>query len=437
MGPLPTEAPKHLHRGLRRVRNGGAILFNLALVIPAWGDWWSVAIVLVGLAVMMVLNFALLGRLEQRTSRDVAESVRMLSSGVIFVVYGPFVDWSVILWMLVPLNMIWLHGPGGKERTRATAYLVLTLTGAVLGGADLIMALAFAMLGIICFIIAEQRTAQFYAALREILHQQEQLQQAQKRAIAQEKLSSLGMMAAGIVHEINNPMSFVTLNVHSLHQELVQVPSLPPPLPEYVEEVLPATLDGLKRINDIIADLRRFSRGDQEAHVEYDLNAEARAALRIAQAQLNHCQVEVELGEVGPLTGRPRQIAQVLLNLLVNAGQATPAGGKVSLATRCEGEGVVVAVRDTGVGMPPEVRSHLFQPFFTTKAPGAGTGLGLAVVHSIVTLHGGRIEVESQPGQGTCFTVHLPRVAPPPEKVPTPLPSPGGAFERPPPSALT
>jgi signal transduction histidine kinase len=111
------------------------------------------------------------------------------------------------------------------------------------------------------------------------------------------------------------------------------------------------------------------------------------------------------------VVGRPRQIVQALVNVLVNAGQATEAGGVVRLSTLRRGEGVCVEVRDTGTGMTPETMRNLFQPFFTTRPPGMGTGLGLAVAHGIVTAQGGRIEVESELGKGSCFTLHLPRVA--------------------------
>ncbi|MDY7232978.1 sensor histidine kinase [Hyalangium rubrum] len=390
----------------------GAILFNLALIIQFWGHWDATVVLVTVLPVMMLLNFLFIERLAKWTSRDVAETVRMIASGLSFVVYGPFVNWSVILWLYVPLNMIWLHGPGGRERTRAFFYLLLTNGAAIWAGCDPWLPVAFDMLGIISFLIAEQRTALLQSALQKVIQQQDELRQVHQRALEQEKLSSLGMMAAGVAHEINNPMSFVTSNIHSLYDELKQQTSLSKELKEYVDEVLPMTLDGVQRVNDIVADLRRFSRGDPEAYVEYDLNAEAQTALRIAHNQLLHCQVETHMEEVGRLMGRPRQIGQVLLNLLVNAGQATNAGGKVSLSTRQEGEGVFVQVRDTGAGMSPETMRKLFQPFFTTKAPGMGTGLGLAVVHGIVTAHGGRIDVQSRPGEGSCFTVYLPRTPP-------------------------
>ncbi len=165
-------------------------------------------------------------------------------------------------------------------------------------------------------------------------------------------------------------------------------------------------------MNSIVSDLRRFSRGGFDGHVEYDFDAEVKMALRIAQIQLRHVRLEQELAAVGTVVGRPRQLVQVLVNLLVNAGQATPQGGVVRLTTRQEGMWVRVEVRDTGTGMSEETKQHLFEPFFTTKPPGVGTGLGLSVVQGIIKSHGGRIGVQSELGKGTCFTLELPRVPP-------------------------
>jgi signal transduction histidine kinase len=279
--------------------------------------------------------------------------------------------------------------------------------------------MAFSALGAFVYLMSEKRDMLLRATLQQVIAQREELerahqelQQLHQRALAQEKLSSLGMLAAGMAHEINNPMSFVTSNVHTMLRQLQERPALPEDLKEYVDEVLPETLDGVKRVNAIVADLRRFARGDPGSHAEYELDSEVRTALRLSHGKLGHCRVELNLGSVGTLVGRPQQIVQVLVNLLVNAGQATPPGGHVRISTHAEGEQVRVVVRDTGVGMSEETKSHLFQPFFTTKPVGEGTGLGLAVVHGIVTAHGGHIEVESPPGQGTCFTLHLPRHPP-------------------------
>jgi signal transduction histidine kinase len=290
---------------------------------------------------------------------------------------------------------------------------------ALMDGARLDMALAFSILGLFGYLLAERRATLLNGALEKVLEQRSRLEQAHdemrrmhSRAIEQEKLSSLGMMAAGVAHEINNPMSFVASNLYLLQKDLHAEPALSEALREHRDEVLPATLEGIKRVNGIVSDLRRFARGDPEAFIEYDLNAEVRMALRIAHNQLRHCQVESELDALGPVVGRPRQMAQVLVNLLVNAGQATAEQGLVRISTKQDGEWVRIEVRDTGTGMSSETLRHLFQPFFTTKPPGMGMGLGLAVVHGIITSHGGRIDVESQSGKGTCFTLSVPRVPP-------------------------
>ena len=177
--------------------------------------------------------------------------------------------------------------------------------------------------------------------------------------------------------------------------------------------MVPATLDGVRRVNAIVADLRRFARGDPETLVEFDLAEEIRSACRIAGSRFRaDCKLELELGKLPRMHGRPQQLTQVVVNLLVNAAQAVKGSGVVTLAAHPEGEGVSLSVADTGVGMDPETQRHLFQPFFTTKPVGEGTGLGLAVIHGIVRSHGGTIHVESARDQGSTFTVWLPRTPP-------------------------
>jgi signal transduction histidine kinase len=255
--------------------------------------------------------------------------------------------------------------------------------------------------------------AQLTRADAQLTRADAQLEEVRQRAREQERLASLGTLAAGIAHEINNPMSYVKSNVSTLLEELRSQQSLPEELQEYVTDVLPATLDGIQRICAIVSDLRRFSRGEAEHGVEYDLNAEVEAALRMTRGQLQaHGGVEVELSPLPKMMGHPRQISQVIINLLVNAAQAMEgrSAGRVFLSTRQEEGMVVLTVRDSGSGMGPEVLAHLFEPFFTTKPVGQGTGMGLVMVHDIVAAHGGRIEVQSQPQQGSTFIIRLPQV---------------------------
>jgi len=424
MSEPPTQLPPHadpeqVHPGIHFTGILGTVAVNTSLFILYWGNWPALTTIAITALVLSLLNLWLAERLVPRIGRQPVEWLRTLTNTAGLCACGHYTAWSPLILSYVPYTMLWFPGTGRWAYSRLAVYLGISMGMGLWEGAPRERILAFTLLGIFGSLLTEKRASLLRQALGQVVDQREQLahaherlQRVHQRALAQEKLSSLGVMAAGVAHEINNPMSFVTSNVHALYKDLQQQPSLPEPLREYVTEVLPETMDGIKRVNAIVADLRRFARGDPEAYSDFDLNSEAQAALRIAHGQLSHCQVEVELGEMGPVMGRPRQIAQVLVNLLVNAGQATASGGKVRLSTHRQGDGARVEIRDTGTGIPPDVLRSLFEPFFTTKPPGEGTGLGLAVAHGIITAHGGRIDVKSEPGKGSCFTVHLPRVPP-------------------------
>jgi len=243
-----------------------------------------------------------------------------------------------------------------------------------------------------------------------LLRAQEELQALHAQALAKEKLSSLGMLAAGIAHEVNNPMSYVTANVTAMIEQLSDSQTTDPVLREVIDELLPETLDGVRRVNSIVAEIRLFARGDPQGMVEYDLNAQVQHAVRMVRGSLPpSCVLTLELGDLPLATGFPQQIVQVLINLIVNAADASALGEDptIEVRTRREAECVVVQVRDRGCGMTPEVRGKLFQPFFTTKPAGKGTGLGLSAAYGIVQTHGGRIEVTSDVGQGSVFEVWL------------------------------
>jgi two-component system, NtrC family, sensor kinase len=422
MDARPTQAgldadPEQVHEGIRAIVGVGPAIFNTVLVAWYWGQWSDM---LVQLSVAVVLGFSnavVADRVAARFGRSVAETVRMLVNVVGIAVSGAVAHWPALVWVFVPYNLLWVYNTDRWIRVRAALYLVLVDGVALVTGAEPGMALAFNLLAIFGFVLSERRASLMRGVLRQVMQQREQLEKAQQemqqlhqRAIEQERLTSLGMLAAGVAHEINNPMSFVTSNVNSMLKELRDEPKLSETMKEYVDDVLPATLDGIKRVNAIVSDLRRFARGDPEAHVGFDFDAEVETALRIAHGQLSHVRVEKALGGTGTVVGRPQQIVQVLVNLLVNAGQATAAGGVVRVTTSRDESRVRVDVRDTGTGMSEETKRHLFEPFFTTKPPGEGTGLGLSVVHGIVKSHGGHIEVESEQGKGTCFSVRLPRV---------------------------
>jgi two-component system NtrC family sensor kinase len=285
--------------------------------------------------------------------------------------------------------------------------------------------------------LVQSRTEKLLQARRELEQQQVQLIQA-------EKLASIGQMAAGVAHEISSPVSYVLSNLGTLgqyvsaltpillllqelltaqspeaRQELLarlealwkkeKVPSIIEDTPPLLQE----SLDGARRIKEIVQSLRMFARDDSGELQFADLNTELESTLRMVWNELKYkCTVERDFGPLPLIRCHPIQLSQVFTNLLINASQAIETQGEIRIRTRYENNEVMVRIADTGKGMAPETLSRLFTPFFTTKPRGQGTGLGLSVSQSIIARHQGRIEVESAPGQGTAFTIRLPTTEP-------------------------
>jgi signal transduction histidine kinase len=256
------------------------------------------------------------------------------------------------------------------------------------------------------------------------------LREAQAAVVQNEKLASLGRVAAGVAHEINNPIAYVSNNVTVLRRDMQAALAA---LDAYREgraaeaarleedadlgyfranfaRTCDKTLEGLQRVRDIVRNLRDFARLDEADFKEADLNAALASAVEILRHEIRHkdIRLETDYRPQPPVLCHPGKINQVFLNLLANAVQACQPGGRVALRTRSEAGGVVVEVEDNGCGIRPEHRARLFEPFFTTKPVGQGTGLGLSVSFGIVRDHGGVIEVESEVGQGSTFRVRLP-----------------------------
>ena len=246
----------------------------------------------------------------------------------------------------------------------------------------------------------------------------------QQQLALNDRLIALGTLAAGVAHEINNPLSYAHHNLAFLQRELGALrgagAAAPVPGPEVLEEWREAVGDlreGMTRIQRIVEDLRVFGRVEHSEEPEpLDVNVALERALKLTHHTLeSRALVERAVGAGLPrVRGVEGRLTQVFVNLLVNAAQALPAGprgqNRVRVASRRVGDWVEVAVRDNGPGIPEDVRRHIFEPFFTTKAVGQGSGLGLSISHGIVTRLGGRLEVESEPGRGAEFRVLLPAV---------------------------
>jgi signal transduction histidine kinase len=236
------------------------------------------------------------------------------------------------------------------------------------------------------------------------------------RLLTSARLAAVGELAAGIAHEINNPLAYIGSNLRALREQWLE---LAPPAdgakPEEAERfeeglaMLDESLEGVERTAAIVRDVRAFSHGGGDERERLDPNELLDRALRVAEPHLRHrVRVVREYGEVPPVEGARRELEQVLLNLIINAAQAIEGAGTVRLRSSLALGGVELSVADTGGGIPHPLIERIFDPFFTTKPVGEGTGLGLSISHEIVRRHGGRIDVESAPGRGTVFRVLLP-----------------------------
>ncbi|AOJ00107.1 histidine kinase [Burkholderia sp. LA-2-3-30-S1-D2] len=262
------------------------------------------------------------------------------------------------------------------------------------------------------------------------------LEETHVQLLQSEKLASIGQLAAGVAHEINNPIGFISANLNTLRTWVRSLLDVIAAHDAALTQVQPATrdaltamrgeadldyvrdeivtlidesIDGAVRVRRIVQDLRDFSRPGSGEWSVVDIHAGLESTLNVVHNELKYkADIVREYGDVPQVECLPSQLNQVFMNLLVNAAHAIPARGVITIRTSSDGEQVSIAITDTGTGMTPDVVRRIFDPFFTTKPVGQGTGLGLSVSHGIVERHRGAIDVTSEPGHGTTFCVRLP-----------------------------
>jgi signal transduction histidine kinase len=239
-----------------------------------------------------------------------------------------------------------------------------------------------------------------------------------KRLVTSGRLAAVGELAAGIAHEINNPLTYVRANLSMLRQEWsemekgieagAELSSLAGTLAES-EELIDESLEGVDRAAAIVRDVKGFSHAGRAEREQADLRPLLDGVLRLADPQMpDSIRLEREHGDLPLISCAPQELKQVFLNLVVNASQAMPSGGTITVSSQVDGDHVVVSVADEGSGIAPDDLERIFDPFFTTKPVGEGTGLGLALSYEILRRHGGEIAVDSELGRGTRFRVRLP-----------------------------
>jgi len=262
----------------------------------------------------------------------------------------------------------------------------------------------------------------------ELRRGREQVAALQAQVIQQEKMASLGQLAAGVAHELNNPVGFVHSNLEILGNYVTEFASQVSQHSSKVEgkhddttglvgeitSIIGDCLEGAGRIRDIVTSLRSFSRLDESEVKETDIHDGIEATIRMLSQYYSSGKIELtrNYSEIPRINAFSGQLNQVWMNLLTNAAQAIDSSkGRVSIATEHDEDHVFVRISDTGAGIPVQCVNKIFDPFFTTKPVGQGTGLGLSISFGIVERHGGTIAVDSKLGSGSTFTVALPRYA--------------------------
>jgi signal transduction histidine kinase len=280
----------------------------------------------------------------------------------------------------------------------------------------------------------QERTREYLDATKELQRAYKKLQATQAQLIHSEKMTSLGQLVAGVAHELNNPIGFIYGNMKPLTNyinniikliEFYQTVHLEQEdqnkvdyflkendfefLLEDLEDLIADIREGAERAQKIVLDLRNFSRLDEAEYKEVDIHQGIDSTLNLLVNKYKHrIRLHKNYSEIPLINCYASQLNQVWMNLLVNAAQAIDEEGDVYIRTGLEDEYVIIEIKDTGKGIPPEVKEKIFDPFFTTKPVGEGTGLGLSITHSIIKKHNGLIEIESEIGKGTTFTVKLP-----------------------------
>jgi signal transduction histidine kinase len=270
----------------------------------------------------------------------------------------------------------------------------------------------------------------------ELARRQTELERLQAQITQTEKMASLGQLAAGVAHELNNPAGFIYSNIDVLKNYVTRLErylsvldqtALPLETTARINEIkeeidyvnIVADLSsiltdchiGAERIRDVVQNLRLFSRLDEADFKRVDLNEGIESTVRLLSLYYRDGRITLlrEYGDLPQVNCYAALLNQVWMNLLMNAAQAIgEASGEMRIKTRCEGETVIASFSDTGSGIAAEHLKKIFDPFFTTKPIGEGTGLGLSISHSIIERHGGKIDVESISGKGTTFTISIP-----------------------------
>lgn len=408
-----------------------------------WGNWRHFAIAVALQLVLFPLNVAFDVMVVRRFGTR-GEIARVVVNGLIAVVGYELMGWPVPVWFWLPFNALTSEQFAGKGALLVNAIMcAIQDVAAIVCGVSILYPIAFTGVAVVCYMITTARLAIMREMFVEAEEQRDQLErahrdlqiqvQARERAELElrqgQKLEAIGRLAAGVAHEINTPMQFIGDNLQFVADGVTELLHLANAAPAeaadaadlpYLQDNMPSALehaaDGVRRVAAIVKSMKQFARSGEASVSSLDMNETIANTLVIAAHEYKLvAEVETQLGALRPVECRGGEIAQVLLNLIVNAAHAiadrvatTKQRGRITITSSLVDTDVVVTVTDTGGGIPEKIRDRIFEPFFTTKEVGRGTGQGLAISRAVIERHGGKLSFTTTVGVGTTFEVRLP-----------------------------
>jgi signal transduction histidine kinase len=417
-----------------RLQSIGAGTIAFLVVASTWGDWprFVLAVVLHGL--LFPFNMAF-DRLVVDRIGSRAEIYRHLINQSITGVGYIWLGWPMAAWMWLPFTALTIDESAGRRGLHVVIMVcAMASAAALVAGVPWFMPILVSVFTLICWEFTRARGEIIREMLIAAEKQRDDLARTEMELRHAQKLEAIGRLAAGVAHEINTPMQFVSDNLKFVTESAGELLAVAKECasPEqaqaadlaYLDENVPAALEharvGVQRVASIVRSMKEFAHPGGAESGPVDLNAAIMNTLTISRYEYKLvADVETHLGDIPTIEGNGGELNQVLLNLVVNAAHAigdvvakrTMDRGLITVSSRVQDDHVVIDISDTGGGIRESLKMKVFEPFFTTKAVGRGTGQGLAIARAVVERHAGTLHFASAIGKGTTFTIRLPITA--------------------------
>ncbi len=430
---LPTDNGlfRVIQKRMLRVQSISAGIIVFLIIASTWGHWTQFAIALVLHAILYPFNLAFDRIVVPRVGYR-AEMYRAVTNHTIAAVGFIWIGWPLAAWLWLPFAALAMDESAGRQGFYAVIICcVISSISGIVHGVPVVIPFLATVFTMICYAFVSTRSEVIRQMLREAERQRDELARTEMELRHAQKLEAIGRLAAGVAHEINTPMQFVSDNLKFVTESAGELLALAnecatPEKAEaadlgYLHENMPVALEharaGVQRVASIVRSMKEFAHPGGTESGPVDLNAAIMNTLTISHYEYKLvADIETRLGELPSVHGNGGELNQVLLNLIVNAAHAitdvvakrTMERGRISISSRVDGEHAVIEVADTGPGIKESIRMKVFEPFFTTKPVGRGTGQGLAISRAVIERHGGSLDFTSVMGKGTTFVIRLP-----------------------------